>query len=71
MGCTKGAAALQRHGDVIEGMSGWAHACWKMAFDYLLISTMPEIAFMQRMRGAQLIGRRSAEDDHNLIATHI
>ena len=58
----------QRHGDVIEMMSGWAHAvhmlyaCWKMAFDYLKITTMPEIAVMHRMRGAQLIGQRSAED---------
>ena len=58
----------QRHGDVIEVMSGWAHAvhmlhaCWKMAFDLLKITMMPEIAFMQRMRGVQLIGQRSAED---------
>ena len=36
--------------------------CWKMAFDYLKITMMPEIAFMQRMRGAQLIGQHSAED---------
>ena len=56
----------QRYWDVIEVMSGWAHAvhtlraCWKMAFDYLEIAMMPEIAFMQRMRGAQLIGQRSA-----------
>ena len=58
----------QRHGNVVEVMSGWAHAvhtlhaCWKMAFDYLKIPMMPEIAFMQRMRGAQLIGQRPAED---------
>ena len=58
----------QRHGDVMEVMSGWAravhtlHACWKMAFDYLKIMMMPEIAFMQRMRSAQFIGQRSAED---------
>ena len=58
----------QRHGDVIEVMSGWAHAVhtmharWKMAFDYLKITMMPEIASMQRMHGAQLIGQRSAED---------
>ena len=37
-------------------------ACWKMAFDYLKITMMPEIAVMQRMRGAQLIEQRSAED---------
>ena len=59
----------QRHGDVIEVMSGGAHAvhtlhaCWKTAFDYSKITMMSEIAFMQRMRGAQLIGQRSAEDD--------
>ena len=33
-----------------------------MAFDYLKITMMPEIAFMQRMRNAQLFGQRSAED---------
>ena len=53
---------------MIEMMSGWAHAvhtlhaCWKMTFDYLKITMMPEIASMQRMRGVQLIGQRSAED---------
>ena len=45
------------------------HACWKMAFDYSKITMMPEIAFMQRMRGAQLIGQRSAED--SAAAMHI
>ena len=58
----------QRHGDVIEVMSGWAHAahslhaCWNMAFYHLKITTVLEIAYMQRMRGAQLIGQRPAED---------
>jgi hypothetical protein len=58
----------QRHGDVIQLMSGWAHAvhtlhaCWKLAFDFIKINMLPEIAFMQKMRGVQLIGQRGAED---------
>ena len=36
--------------------------CTRAGRWHLTTSRLPEIAFMQRMRGAQLIGQRSAED---------